>query len=200
MCRARVAANQTFTISSKDLEGSEVNAGDAVRVLVTKDEKKRNFRPRDRDIFDTTVQKTGQIRLPNDTVNKLNIETGDTIQYLVVPKHSFPGIEDGPVREAISGGEAGEQMERPERESTQETFSDKPMQKTGQITVPSEIMDKMGLLQGDSVTATIEWQGESETLTLDIGTGHRITIPKDTRDNLGLEPGDQPTITLTAFD
>jgi hypothetical protein len=57
----------------------------------------------------------------------------------------------------------------------------------------------MGLIQGDTVLATIKWQGDDISANKDIGSGNRIIITKDQRDELGLEPGDEPTIRLAVF-
>jgi len=73
------------------------------------------------------------------------------------------------------------------------------MQKTGQVTVPKDVRERMGLLQGDMVLATIQWLGEDISANKDIGTGNRITINKDEREELGLDPGDEPTIRLAVF-
>jgi bifunctional DNA-binding transcriptional regulator/antitoxin component of YhaV-PrlF toxin-antitoxin module len=161
-----------------------------------------DFQPRDRDIYDSTLQKSNQVYIPVSTREKLDLEVGDLVKYIVVPKDSFPGLQDGPIREAarnaVSDDEDEDEDQRPERETTNASFSG-PMQKTGQVTVPADVMDRMGLVQGDTVTATVEHEGDDTTISTDIGTGNRIIIPKDKREQLGLEAGDEPQIMLAVF-
>lgn len=206
ICTSRVAANDYFSVTQKDIDSTTLEAGDNVRVRVTKVDLDRQIQPRDSDIYDSTLQKSNQIYIPKDTRDKLDLQTGDLIKYVVIPKKSFPGIQDGPVRDkakqVVNGGSEDEEEQeddRPERETSNATFSG-PMATTGQVTVPADVMDKMGLLQGDTVLATIMWQGDDLTRNKDIGTGNRITINKDEREQLGLEKGDTPQIRLAVFD
>jgi AbrB family looped-hinge helix DNA binding protein len=205
MCKARVAANNTFTIDSQDRQASEVEAGEKVRVRITRTDLGSEIKPRDSDTFETTVQKTFQVHIPKETRQKLDLETGDIVQYIVIPKSSFPGIQDGPVRDAIRGSSSDEQAaaggedKEVERETTTATFSDKKMQKTGQVTVPADVRDKMAVQSGDAVTATVMWKGEDATFNVDIDSRNRITIPKKKRNKLGLEAGDKPSVRLAVF-
>lgn len=203
VCSARVAANNYFSVAKSDIETTDLEAGDNVRVMLIKPDPDNQIQGRDRDVYDNTLQKSNQVYIPKDTREKLDLETGDNVKYIVVPKKSFPGLQDGPVREkakeVINGGSEDEtEIERPERETSSATFTG-PMQKTGQVTVPSDVMDRMGLLQGDTVLATIMWQGEDISRNKDIGTGNRITINKDEREELGLEPGDEPQVRIAVF-
>lgn len=206
LCKARVAANNTFTIDSQDREASDIEPGGEVRVRVTRTDLGSEIKPRDSDTFDTTVQKTYQIHIPKSTREKLDLETGDIIQYIVIPKSTFPGIQDGPVRDAIRGdsGEeeanAGAEQQEVERETSSAMFSNNKMQKTGQVTVPADIRDKMAIQSGDSVMATVMWEGKDTTFNVDIDSRNRITIPKGEREELGLEAGDKPTVRLAVFD
>lgn len=197
VCKARLAKNNTITIKPEDVETIGAEPGDTMRTRVTKVDTEREVEVIDSDVFEAPLQKTRQLTVPSNTREKLGLQPGDLLQYITFPTKNFPGLDDGPVRDRIRG--RVQERERPERESMRETFT-APMQQTGQVTVPSDVMDDMGLLQGDVVTAEIEWQGESEIETLEIGTGNRITIPKSTREDLGLESGDEPTITLTVFE
>lgn len=207
ICTARVSANNYFSVTQKDVDSTNLEAGDNVRVRVTRADLDRDLKPMDSDIYDSTLQKSNQVYLPSDTRDKLDLETGDTIKYLVVPSKSFPGVQDGPVREKakelVGDGtdeEAEETQERPERESKSEVVEGMSMQKTGQVTIPAGTMEKMGLLQGDTLFVMIKWQGESLTANKDIGTGNRITINKDEREQLGIEPGNEPTLRISVFD
>lgn len=201
VCSSRVASNNYFSVRNRDVESTNLEAGKEVRVMLI-DAEVEEFKPRDRDIYDSTLQKSNQIYIPVDTREKLDLEAGDLVKYVVVPKDSFPGVQDGPLREAArnvtSDDEDSDEDQRPERETTSASFSG-PMQKTGQVTVPSSVMDKMGLVQGDTVTATVEFNGHDTTISTDIGTGNRIIIPKDKREHLELEAGDEPEITLAVF-
>lgn len=205
ICSARVSANNYFSVSQKDIDSSNLEAGDDVRVRLTKVGEDSGASPLDSDVYDSTLQKSNQVYIPADTRDKLNLETGSIVKYVVIPKKSFPGLQDGPIREKakdlVGGGSESEggESERPERQTNNATFST-PMQKTGQVTVPADVMNSMGLLQGDTVLATINWKGDSLNRNKDIGTGNRITISKDEREELGLEPGDEPEVRLAVFD
>jgi bifunctional DNA-binding transcriptional regulator/antitoxin component of YhaV-PrlF toxin-antitoxin module len=208
LCSARVSANNYFSVTKKDVESTALEAGDEVRVRLSRTDLDRDLQPRDSDVYDSTLQKSNQVYIPADTRDKLDLETGDIVKYIVVPSKAFPGFKDGPLRnkakDIVNGGSEEETedggTERPERESMSETITGMSMQKTGQVTVPADTMDKMGLLQGDTVFVMIKWQDESLTANKDIGTGNRITINKEERNELGIEPGDEPTMRISVFD
>lgn len=207
VCTARVAANNYFSVRQQDIDTTNLEAGDNVRVRLTAPDLESNVQPRDSDIYDSTLQKSNQVYIPKDTREKLDLDTGDVVKYIVIPTKSFPGLKDGPVREkarSVVNGEDEEEEEqefeeRPERDTTSSTFSDSSMQKTGQITVPAQVVDDMALVKGDQVLTTIKWQGEDITVPKDLGTGNRLTINKEEREELGLEPGDEPTIRIAIF-
>lgn len=206
VCSARVSANNYFSVTQKDIDSTDLEPGDNVRVRLSRADLDREVKPRDSDIYSSTLQKSNQVYIPSDTRDKLELETGDIVKYIVVPTKSFPGFQDGPVRDRAKDivgddDEEDEDMEpdRPERETSSAEIDSSPMQKTGQVTIPAGVMDKMGLLQGDTVLATIQWQGEDISVNKDIGTGNRITINADEREQLGIEPGDEPTIRLAVF-
>jgi len=205
-CKAKLAQNNTITVDSEDREATNVEPGDQVRVRLTRTDLGSTVKPRDSDFFDTTVQKTHQIYVPLDTIQKLDLEAGDIVHYVVVPKKSFPGLQDGPVRNVIKStqsrqGEAETISVEPEqtRETSNAEYQGNKMQKTGQVTVPAEIRDKMAVSSGDTVLATIEWQGDDTSFNVDIDSRNRITIPKSERNKLGLEAGDKPKVTLAVF-
>jgi bifunctional DNA-binding transcriptional regulator/antitoxin component of YhaV-PrlF toxin-antitoxin module len=205
ICSARVAANNYFSVTQKDIDSTNLEPGDNVRVRINRTDVNGGLKPRDSDIYDSTLQKSNQIYIPKDTREKLDLETGDIIKYIAVPSDSFPGLRDGPVRERAknlatnNGNETETESERPDRESTSEVVDSSSMQKTGQVTIPASTIDKMGLLQGDTVLTAVKWEGETVTSNKDIGTGNRITINKDERNRLGIEPGDEPTIRISVF-
>jgi len=208
LCSARVSANNYFSVTKKDVESTALEAGDEVRVRLSRTDLDRDLQPRDSDVYDSTLQKSNQVYIPADTRDKLDLETGDIIKYIVVPSKAFPGFKNGPLRnmakDVVNGGSEEQTedkaTERPERQSFSENVSGMSMQKTGQITIPADTMDKMGLLQGDTVFVMIKWQDELLTANKDIGTGNRITINKQERNELGIEPGDEPTIRISVFD
>jgi bifunctional DNA-binding transcriptional regulator/antitoxin component of YhaV-PrlF toxin-antitoxin module len=207
ICSSRVSANNYFSVTAKDVDSVGIEAGEEVRVILIRTDLEGDLKPRDRDIYTSKLQKSNQVYIPADTRDKLDLETGDIVKYLVMPKDTFPSLMDGPIRGAARDfleiqEEPDEtpvsEDDRPTRETTSAEFS-ASMQKTGQITVPKDVRERMGLLQGDMVLATIQWLGEDISANKDIGTGNRITINKDEREELGLEPGDEPTIRLAVF-
>lgn len=205
ICSGRVAANNYFSVTQKDIDSTSLEPGDNVRVRISRADLDRELTPRDSDIYDSTLQKSNQIYIPKDTREKLELETGDIIKYIAIPSDSFPGLKDGPVRERAKnlvtddGDETETESERPERQTTSAVVDSSTMQKTGQVTIPADTIDKMGLIQGDTVLTTIKWRGEDVTANKDIGTGNRITIKSDEREKLDIEPGDEPTIRLAVF-
>lgn len=208
ICSTRISANNYFSVSAKDVEATDLDAGDDVRVVLIRTDLDGDIKPRDRDVYENTLQKSNQIYVPASTRDKLDLEAGDIVKYVVIPKKAFPGVMDGPLRERLGDiledtpdkNEDGSQQtqERPSRDTTSAEFS-ASMQKTGQITVPKEVRNKMGLIQGDTVLATIQWNGKDVSANKDIGSGNRIIITKDERQELGIEPGDEPTVRLAIF-
>lgn len=206
ICSARLAANNYITITKHELENTEVDKGDEVRVMLLKPDSENSIKGVDRDIYDTTVQKSGQFYVPKDTRQKLDLSTGDVVRYIVVPKKSFPGIAGGPVRnkmKELASGDTDEESENEQRDNREKfsaEFSDSPMQQTGQITIPSNIMEEMALLQGDTVLTAIRWEGDGISRNKTIGTGNRITVSVEEREELGLTKGDEPTIRISVLD
>ncbi|EGQ44232.1 MAG: hypothetical protein J07AB43_02910 [Candidatus Nanosalina sp. J07AB43] len=208
ICSSRLSSNNYFSVSAKDVEATDIEAGDQVRVVLIRTDLDGDIKPRDRAVYQNTLQKSNQIYVPKDARDKLDLQDGDIIKYIVIPKKAFPGVMDGPLRERfgdILEGSVGsddetesQEQTRPSRDTTSAEFS-ASMQKTGQITVPKSVREDMGLIQGDTVLATIKWQGDDISANKDIGSGNRIIITKDQRDELGLEPGDEPTIRLAVF-
>jgi len=210
ICTSRLSSNNYFSVSAKDVEATDVEPGDEVRVMLIRTDLESDIKPRDRAVYKSTLQKSNQVYVPKDVREKLDLTDGDLIKYIMIPSTAFPGITDGPFREKFGDmfeaveredetQDAGETEEdRPKRQTSSAEFS-ASMQKTGQVTVPKEVRTKMGLIQGDTVLATISWKGNDMSVNKDIGTGHRITINKEERAKLGLEPGDNPDIRLAVF-
>jgi bifunctional DNA-binding transcriptional regulator/antitoxin component of YhaV-PrlF toxin-antitoxin module len=205
-CTGRLSSNNFFSVSANDVRAANLEAGEEMRVILIRTDINGNIQPRDRAVYSASFQKSNQLYVPKDVRDKLDLEDGDLIKYFVIPQSAFPGIRDGPLREYLKDNvgaspeveETQEQDERPERETSRAEFSGS-MQKTGQVTVPASVMDKMGLVQGDQVLATIEWLDDDISSNKQIGTGNRITITKDERSELGLEPGDTPSISIAFF-
>jgi bifunctional DNA-binding transcriptional regulator/antitoxin component of YhaV-PrlF toxin-antitoxin module len=206
ICSARVSANNYFTVSAQDVDSVGLEHGEEVRVVLVRTDLNGDVKPRDRDSYKSTLQKSNQVYIPASTRDKLDLGAGDIVKYVVISESTFPSLKDGPLRGKVSEffevteaeDETDTEQSRPERDTSSAEFSSS-MQKTGQTTVPAEVMEKMGLLEGDTVLATIKWQGEDISGNKDIGTGNRITITKSERDELGLEPGDEPTVRLAVF-
>lgn len=204
VCSGRISSNNYISVNSRDIESTDVEPGDELRVLLIRTDLDREFKPRDRDVFETTLQKSGQIYVPKNARQKLDLNPGDIVKYIIIPKDSFPGVSDGPLRDkirdlmGINEQEPDTEPDRPTRETSTAEFEG-PIQQTGQLTVPAGVMDKMGLVQGDNVLATVQWKGNNTSVMTDIGTANRITIPKSKRDEIGLEAGDTPTVRLGVF-
>lgn len=206
ICSARVSSNNYFTISAQDVESANLEHGEELRVVLIRTDLHGDLKPRDRDTYKSTLQKSNQVYVPVSTRDKLDLEAGDIVKYIAISESTFPGLKDGPIRGKLSKifeiTDSNDEPERTQKRPTRQTSSAEfsaSMQKTGQVTVPSDIMDKMGLLQGDTVLTTIQWKDEDLTANKDIGTGNRVTIKKSERQSLGLEPGDTPTIRLAVF-
>jgi len=201
ICSATVDEQNMFTMSDDDLESSSAEVGDSVRVAVFKRGSSDSIKALDRQLFTTSVLPNGQIMIPNDAANALDLEGGDSISYALAPKDKFPSLSDGPVRSRVRGDDNdAEDIERGERTDTEGTFQGPKMRQTGQIKVPGEIQDRLALIQGDKVSASVEHDGqESDVFQTTFGTGDRITINSATRDKLGLESGDMPTISVSVI-
>jgi len=197
VCSARVTANNYFSVSKTDIESTDMEPGDQIRVRLSRTDKAG---PTDSDIYETSLQKSNQLYIPKDTREKLDLEAGDTIKYIAIPKKSFPGLSDGPVRDKLRGDDTPPEEERPEREANSDTFSSSSMQKTGQLTVPADTMDTLGLLEGDDVSLIVSWEDRKINATKRIGTGKRITLSKEERQELGIEPGDEPEVLVLPTD
>lgn len=203
-CTGRVSSNNFFSVSTKEVESAGLEAGQDVRVVLFRTDLEGEVKPRDRHIYNSTLQKSNQVYIPADARDKLDLEPGDYIKYIVIPRSAFPGLRDGPLREFVkdnvgaSDDDDSQEQERPERETNSAEFT-ASMQKTGQITIPADVMDRMGLIQGDQVLATVEWTGDELNANKEIGTGNRITIRKAEREKLSLEPGDSPDVRLAVF-
>lgn len=192
ICKARVNNNNTFTIGKANREGTDMSLGEEVYVRVLKINRENFLRTRDVEYFTTTIQKTGQIHIPNEVMRDLDLDHGEIVGYTAISASKVPGISNGPVRERVKKETP---VDKRKRESNSETFTG-PMASTGQITVPSDVREKMNIKQGDPITINID--GE-KTTTVKIGTGNRITITKSVRDELGLEKGDEPEIEVIVF-
>lgn len=198
ICSAVMEGQNMFSMNDEDLDSSAAEVGDQVRVGVLKRGSDDTIKALDRQIFTTTLMPGGQIMVPNDAANTLDLEVEDSINYIVVPKSSFPSISTGPVRDRVAGDDNdAEDIERGEREETEARFQGPKMRQTGQIKVPGEVQDSLALLRGDPVTIQVEWEGQqSEVFNSTFGSGDRITIRSVTRDKLGLETGDEPTVII----
>lgn len=206
VCTARVQSNNRFSISSTELEASTLEVGDEVRVMLFNVDGEENIRPIDRDVYETTIRKSKQVYIPTDTYDKLDLQKGDVIRYVIIPKKSFPGVTDGPIRDkakkavGIGDSETEESTEQIERETTSATFKDVKMQKTGQLTIPADVRDKLVLEQGDDVSVTVVWEGNDISTIKEIGTGNRITLTQDERDRLGIQPKDEPLVRVSVIE
>jgi len=202
ICSATVDEQNMFTMKDDDLESSSAEVGDSVRVAVFKRGSSDSIKALDRQMFTTSVLPNGQIMIPNDAANALELEGGDSISYVVAPKDKFPSVSNGPVRERVRGNDNdAEDIERGERTDTEATFQGPKMRQTGQIKVPGEVQDRLALIQGDPVSAKVEHDGDmSDVFQTTFGSGDRITINTDTRETLGLESGDQPSVSISVIE
>ena len=209
VCSGRFSSNNYLGVSSKDIESTALERGEEVRVVLIRTDLERDIKPVDRDTYSTTLAQSGQVYVPKSTREKLDMEPGDIMKYIIIPKNAFPGLMDGPIRgkareilseedEGIDGESIEEDIDEGDRDTTVSSFS-ASMQKTGQVTVPSSVREEMDLRQGDMILATIMWQDDELSSNKEIGTGNRITITQSERDRLGLEPGDQPEIRIAVF-
>jgi len=208
VCSTRLSTNNYISVSAKDVESVDMKAGDEVRVVLIRTDLDGDVKPRDRAVYENTLQKSNQVYVPADVRDKLDAQAGDLFKYIIIPKDAFPGLMDGPIRgkakelfqmdETQDSDDGPDESERPERQTSNAEFT-APMQQTGQITVPAEVRKKMALMKGDMVLATIRWKGEDISRNKDIGTGNRITLKKSEREELDLEPGDEPEVRLAVF-
>jgi hypothetical protein len=133
ICSSRLSSNNYFSVSAKDVEATDIEAGDQVRVVLIRTDLDGDIKPRDRAVYQNTLQKSNQIYVPKDARDKLDLQDGDIIKYIVIPKKAFPGVMDGPLRERfgdILEGSVGsddetesQEQTRPSRDTTSAEFS-----------------------------------------------------------------------------
>lgn len=195
MCKAKVNKNQTFTIGATNREASNIEIGDEVRVRLINVSTEKFVKARDMDTFKAPIQKTGQIHIPKDTMDNLNLRAGDFISYIAIPTKRLPSPSNGPVRERMSDERDSQSVHDRDRQSEKETF-EVTMAKTGQFTVPSEVRDKMNVMMDDPVLVVAEYNGNRVIFESEIRTGNRVTIRKEHREKLDAEGGDEIEVTL----
>jgi len=208
ICSSRLSANNYISVAKKDFKTLDVQPQDEVRVFLIRSDLNRELKPNDRASYKTTLTKSSQVYCPKDVRDQLELETGDLVKYIIIPGNEFPGLSDGPIRDkfrqlftstSVEDDQRDPERERPNATQGSATFSNK-MQVTGQVTVPSDIMEALGLIEGDTTSFMIKNPNNGETLQVSkqIGTGKRITIVKDEREDLGLTKGDEPQILALA--
>lgn len=217
-CTTRLGANNYISISAKDVKTLDIDYNESVRVLLVRaDLSRRDFKPRDRATYSTTLAKSDQVLVPKDVREKMDIETGDLLKYLLIPGDTIPGVEDGPIRSSLEsvfdrldtdpqgvdgpgGRKPGEvDKDRPERETEIISKQGVTMENTGQIRIGKKNMEKLGLLKGDTVNVTVQNPETGETtedLPLEVGSGTRVTVGKATRESMGLEEPDRPKVNI----
>jgi len=205
VCHSVVDDNNMFTIKQGDIEQTNLSVGDPVQVIVVKttsDEKDISLTERlkkaaNSNRFSGTILPNNEVMIDNQVANALDLENGDKITYLVLPStDDIPTLKGGFLRNKLSGSDNdAEGIERPDREAFEATYSGMSMASTGQITVPSSVRDKLGLISGDFVDVSVEHEGQqSKMFSPKVDTQNRITVTNEVMENLGLEQGDKPTI------
>jgi len=190
ICKASLGKNNSITIGKDNREGTDMSLGEEVRVRLIKLSNDNFVRGRDTDVFTTTIQKTGQVHIPNGIIRDLRLEPGEVVGYIAASTKNVPGVSNGPVREAVKDEpDVSDRI----RESNRESYTG-GMFVTGQITVPQKVREPMNIKQGDTVTVTING---NKTYTKEIGTGNRISITKAERDELGIDADEKPQVDVT---
>jgi len=203
-CTSRLGANNYINVSAKDVKTLDINYNEEMRVLLVRaDLSQRDLQPRDRATYITTLAKSDQFYCPKDVREKMELDTGDLVKYLLIPADEFPGLNDGPVRDKLrsvfTDVEADEpeypDEDRPSRDTEMVSF-EATMENSGQITISKQYMDALGLIKGDTIDIIVKnpENGEAEDMSLEIGTGNRVTVQKPERETLGLEQPDRPDV------
>jgi len=205
ICTTTMIDNQTFTLSEDDINASNIEVGDELTIALTRTDVGTNIKPNDREIFTSVLAPNGLIVVPNSVSESLELEADSKVKFVAVPNKNIPGPSNGPIRDRLSGGdeEPDEEMTRPERTSTEATFSGVNMRQTGQISIPNEIMGELGLIPGDKVRVLAEYEGNQAVDTRGIQqTRNRVQITKAMQRELGIEQpkGKQPRITIQVLD
>mgnify|MGYP002760840167 CR=1 FL=1 len=206
VCSARLSANSYISISANDLKFTNMEPGDELRVVLIK-AGKPTITQKDTYTYINSLQKSNQVYVPKGAKEALDLQTGDIIRYIAFSRENIPRISTGPLRKIIEKARDEDDVSttssnigaRPERESTTDNFTAN-MFVTGQFTVPADTMDKLGLIQGDSVMLTVTHSTEATgqaSFESDIGSSNRALIPKEQRDKLELEKGDEVNVEIT---
>lgn len=220
VCTSIVGEQNMFTISDDDIEKlDDVEMGDTLQVIIVKsnkgdedDEGTLSLRDRLNKVansnrFSAQLFTNNQVLIPNDVANTLDLEQGDRITYLVIPNsEDLPSLTGGFLRNKIKGDDSNATsnsaadksgVDRPERTSDKATYGGMTMASTGQTRIPGEVMEELGLIQGDPIDAKVEWEGQkSEWFRSKVDTQRRVTIRNAIMDEFGLQQGDEPTITV----
>jgi len=203
-----MSTNNYISVSSRDVQSLEISYQDEVRVFLIRTDLDREIKPNDRATYKTTLAKSDQIYVPKDVRDQLDLEGGSLVKYVIIPGDKFPGLTEGPIRDKFrqlfTGIDEDDEVadpdeERPTATQCSATFS-APMAQSGQVTVPEDVKDALGLIKGDTTRFVIKNPETGDTLqaSIQIKTGNRITIVKDQRQELGLVKGDEPQILVLA--
>lgn len=207
VCSARLSANSYISITANDLKFTNMEPGDELRVVLIKAGKPK-ITQKDTYTYINTLQKSNQVYVPKGAKEALDLQTGDIVRYIAFSRENIPRISTGPLRKIIENARDEDDISttsntninaRPERESTTDKFT-ATMFEGGQFTVFADTMDKLGLLQGDTVMLTVSHSTEATgqaSFESDIGSSNRAFIPKEQRDKLELEKGDKINVEIT---
>jgi len=61
VCSTRLSTNNYISVSAKDVESVDMEAGDEVRVVLIRTDLDGDVKPRDRAVYENTLQKSNQV-------------------------------------------------------------------------------------------------------------------------------------------
>jgi len=210
-CRAKVEEDDRFgfifKVEPRMLTHSEVDKSSSVRAVIMKSSVE-DPSPDDRYFFRPQLipepdSDGASVIISSDGVEKLGLEEGDTIVYIIAPADAF-GKFDGPlenlgapVRNKVAeatGRKTGPQQaqyddgERPEKRDVTAVDTEVPLWQSSQVTLYSNERNKLGAVPGDMIYVEMTHNSRTVTYTTKLDSSNHVNVPSRVHDKLSIAP------------
>jgi len=206
--KATVSPQGQITIPAREVESSNVTVSEPLRLYVARVNAGDKILRRDRNIFVKEPTTQSRVTIPQGIRESAGVQPGDTVQVVAYNPRAFKGAVTNPIRSLISGSSRGGSRSRDDvavEGDTAEFVA--PVPEFGQVSIPSEVMGKLDLVQGDklskvemeNISGDDPDQGKTATMrNVEIKSRDRITVTKSKQDELHLaRKGEEVKFTLT---
>jgi bifunctional DNA-binding transcriptional regulator/antitoxin component of YhaV-PrlF toxin-antitoxin module len=206
--KTTVSPQGQIIIPSREVESSNVTTSEPVRVYVARVNAGDKILRRDRNIFVKEPTTQNRVTIPQAIRESAGIQPGDVIQVVAYNPRAFKGAVTNPIRSLISGSsrEGGRSRDDVAVEGDTAEFV-APVPEFGQVSIPSEVMRKLDLVQGDelskvemeNISGDDPDQGKTATMrNVEIKSRDRITVTRSKQQELHLaRKGEEVEFTLT---